>query len=186
MYDLMIDLETMSTDSNAAIIAIGAVYFDRFTGATGAEFYRVIDLQSCVDNDMHVSESTQQWWSNQSEEARAIFNHPNKTTIKQALLEFNYFVNHNTGFEQVQVWGNGASFDCVILGNAFKRFDFVTPWKFWNDRDVRTVVELGQSYFNFYPKRDMPFTGVRHNAVDDAKHQVKYVHAILTRFLQLT
>ena len=74
----------------------------------------------------------------------------------------------------------------MILGNAFNRFDFVTPWKFWNDRDVRTVVELGQSYFNFYPKRDMPFTGVRHNAVDDAKHQVKYVHAILTRFLQLT
>ncbi|EAW9850355.1 3'-5' exoribonuclease, partial [Salmonella enterica subsp. enterica serovar Kentucky] len=30
----------------------------------------------------------------------------------------------------------------------------------------------------FDPKRDMPFEGTRHNALDDAIHQAKYVSAI--------
>ncbi|EPH0468424.1 3'-5' exoribonuclease domain-containing protein [Escherichia coli] len=30
----------------------------------------------------------------------------------------------------------------------------------------------------FDPKRDMPFKGTRHNALDDAIHQAKYVSAI--------
>ena len=51
------------------------------------------------------------------------------------------------------------------------------PWQWWNDRDVRTVVELGKA-IAFDPKRDMPFEGTRHNALADAIHQAKYVSAI--------
>lgn len=51
------------------------------------------------------------------------------------------------------------------------------PWQWWNDRDVRTIVELGKA-IGFDPKRDMPFKGTRHNALDDAIHQAKYVSAI--------
>ncbi|EBO5570485.1 3'-5' exoribonuclease, partial [Salmonella enterica] len=49
--------------------------------------------------------------------------------------------------------------------------------QWWNDRDVRTIVELGKA-IGFDPKRDMPFEGTRHNALDDAIHQAKYVSAI--------
>lgn len=34
------------------------------------------------------------------------------------------------------------------------------------------------SAIGFDPKRDMPFKGTRHNALDDAIHQAKYVSAI--------
>ncbi|WP_414668948.1 3'-5' exoribonuclease domain-containing protein, partial [Escherichia coli] len=39
------------------------------------------------------------------------------------------------------------------------------------------IVELGKA-IGFDPKRDMPFKGTRHNALDDAIHQAKYVSAI--------
>ena len=42
MKQLMVDLETLSTRPDAAIIAIGAVYFDKVTGETGDEFYCTI------------------------------------------------------------------------------------------------------------------------------------------------
>jgi len=48
----------------------------------------------------------------------------------------------------------------------------------YNDRDVRTIVDLGRALLGFDPKKDMPFTGERHNALDDAIHQAKYVSAI--------
>lgn len=48
MQDVMLDLETMGTDANAAIIAIGAVEFDIQNGEIGERFYAVIDLESAV------------------------------------------------------------------------------------------------------------------------------------------
>ncbi|EMP5336427.1 3'-5' exoribonuclease, partial [Citrobacter freundii] len=43
--------------------------------------------------------------------------------------------------------------------------------------DVRTVVEMGK-VIGIDPKRDMPFDGTRHSALDDAIHQAKYVSSI--------
>lgn len=87
------------------------------------------------------------------------------------------FIIKNANHKFVQVWGNGASFDCVILRNSYSLTGQPVPWQWWNDRDVRTIVELGK-VIGFDPKRDMPFKGTRHNALDDAIHQAKYVSAI--------
>ncbi|EOK2527909.1 3'-5' exonuclease [Escherichia coli] len=70
-----------------------------------------------------------------------------------------------------------SSDDCVILRNSYSLTGQPVPWQWWNDRDVRTIVELGK-VIGFDPKRDMPFKGTRHNALDDAIHQAKYVSAI--------
>jgi hypothetical protein len=43
------------------------------------------------------------------------------------------------------VWGNGATFDNVILRASYERELIPCLWHFWNDRDVRTIVELGRS-----------------------------------------
>jgi len=68
--DVMLDLETMGKKSNAAIVSIGAVEFDIETGKTGREFYKVVDLQSCLDLGLKVEASTIYWWLMQSEAAR--------------------------------------------------------------------------------------------------------------------
>ena len=68
----------------------------------------------------------------------------------------------------VQVWGNGASITSSLEQHT--RSGIECPWKFFNDRDVRTIVELGRAV-GFDPKKDLPFTGEVHNALDDAIHQ---------------
>ncbi|ELG6179117.1 3'-5' exoribonuclease [Escherichia coli] len=79
------------------------------------------------------------------------------------------------------VWSNGAGFDCVILRRALERLGY-KAWPFCMDCDVRTMVMLGQQT-GFDPKKDMPFEGTEHNALDDALHQVKYVSAIWQRLV---
>ena len=70
--NVMIDLETMGVNNNAAIIAIGAVAFD-FEGNLGYHFYQTITLQSSVENGGIMDASTVLWWMRQSDEARKEF-----------------------------------------------------------------------------------------------------------------
>ncbi|MDT1795376.1 3'-5' exonuclease, partial [Salmonella enterica] len=77
----------------------------------------------------------------------------------------------------VQVWGNGASFDCVILRNSYSLTGQQATWQWWNDLYVRNNVELGKKIL-YDTKRDMTFEGNPHNSLDDAIQQDKYVSAI--------
>ncbi|MDE9484396.1 3'-5' exonuclease, partial [Xenorhabdus bovienii] len=79
-------------------------------------------------------------------------------------------------------WGNGSSFDNVILRNFYERANYRVPWRWYADRDVRTIVQLGRD-IGYDPKTDMPFTGERHNALDDAIHQAQYVSAIYQKLM---
>ncbi|MCW7555541.1 3'-5' exoribonuclease [Endozoicomonas gorgoniicola] len=176
MDNLMVDLETMGNGSNAAIIAIGACFFDLDTGEVGHSFYQSIQLDSAVEKGLAMDPATVTWWMSQSNEARAIFKEKG-TTLDKALARFIRFARQS----HLKVWGNGSSFDNVILRNALNTCGMAIPWNFWNDRDVRTMVELGRSILDFDPKRDMPFEGVRHHALDDAKHQARYVSEIYQR-----
>lgn len=106
--------------------------------------------------------------------------------ITEALSELSHFINrHADNTEYLKVWGNGATFDNVILRGAYARTGHLCPWAFWNDHDVRTIVTLGRAT-GFDPKLDMPFDGVMHNALDDARHQAKYVSAIWQRLIPAT
>ncbi|MCG6265347.1 3'-5' exoribonuclease [Vibrio vulnificus] len=183
MKNLMIDLETMGNSSNAAIVAIGACFFEPSTGEIGAKFSRIISLESSQQFG-RIDASTVLWWMKQSGEAREVLNSPEGVHIKQALHDFRQFTND--GLSQPLVWGNGSSFDCVILKNTIIQClgEQYVPWQFWNERDVRTMVDLGKKLLGFDPKRDMPFEGVRHDALSDAVHQAKYVSAIYQRLAE--
>lgn len=177
MNHVMLDLETMGNSSHAAIVSIGAVFFDPKTGELGAEFHQTISLESAA-NFGDIDAGTVQWWLTQSDEARAIFNDKNAISLPDALQEFSDWISQIENFKDRVVWGNGSGFDNVILANAYKPSPMKCPWPHWNDRDVRTIVDLGRNLRNFNPKKDMPFDGTAHNALDDAKHQAKYVSAI--------
>ncbi|MBS9442451.1 3'-5' exonuclease [Photorhabdus heterorhabditis] len=176
MNNLMIDLETMGNTPNSPIISIGAVFFEPSTGDLGASTSINISLESSMQRGAAPDASTIMWWMQQSEQARASVSEATKP-LNEALLEFRQFINTNVNSKYLQVWGNGASFDCVILRNSYGLCGLTIPWVWWNDRDVRTIVEMGKA-IGFDPKRDMPFDGIRHNALDDAIHQAKYVSAI--------
>ncbi|MEX0388866.1 exonuclease [Citrobacter portucalensis] len=179
---LMVDMETMGNSPDAPIVSIGAVFFDPSTGNTGAEFYQVVSLESSMSFGMKPDASTIQWWLKQSSEARSAILVDEAMGLLETLELLADFIAENAanGNHTVQLWGNGCSFDNVILRRAYALTGTPFAVPFWNDRDVRTMVELGKSV-GINPRYDIPFEGDMHNALSDARHQVKYVSAIWQR-----
>ncbi|HAW2355121.1 3'-5' exoribonuclease [Escherichia coli] len=180
-YHLMIDLETMGTNTNAPIVVIGAVFFDPQTGEIGPVFYIVISLADAMNTGAVPDGGTIEWWLKQSSEARAAIL-TDQVKLKDALSRFREFINEYSDEKFVQVWGNGATFDNAILRTSYERLDIPCPWRYYNDRDVRTIVELGKT-IDFDARTVIPFEGVRHNALDDARHQAKYVTATIQKLI---
>ncbi|PBR39956.1 exodeoxyribonuclease VIII [Escherichia coli] len=180
-YHLMIDIETMGTNTNAPIVVIGAVFFDPQTGEIGPVFYIVISLTDAMNTGAVPDGGTIEWWLKQSSEARAAIL-TDQVKLKDALSRFREFINEYSDEKFVQVWGNGATFDNAILRTSYERLDIPCPWRYYNDRDVRTIVELGKT-IDFDARTVIPFEGVRHNALDDARHQAKYVTATIQKLI---
>ncbi|AUK00731.1 3'-5' exoribonuclease [Escherichia coli] len=175
---LMIDLETMGKNPDAPIISIGAIFFDPQTGDMGPEFSKTIDLDTAggvIDRDVI------KWWLKQSREAQSAIM-TDEIPLDDALLQLREFIDENSGEFFVQVWGNGANFDNVILRRSYERQGIPCPWRYCNDRDVRTIVELGKA-IDFDARTAIPFEGERHNALDDARYQAKYVSAIWQKLI---
>lgn len=145
MKHLMIDLETMDKKPTAAITSIGAVFFNPETGEMGEQFYQRVSLASSVDYDCTMGADTVLWWLRQSSEARSEMLNDDCLDLPLSLANLEAFVAEYSDPSKVQVWGNGAAFDNVILRNAAEKCGFIEPlWFFWNDRDVRTIVELSK------------------------------------------
>ncbi|EEY6584032.1 exonuclease, partial [Escherichia coli] len=172
-HHLMIDLETMGKNPDAPINALAGTFFDPATGEMGPEFSKTIDLETAggvIDRD------TIKWWLKQSREAQSAIL-TDEIPLDDALLQLREFIDENSGEFFVQVWGNGANFDNVILRRSYERQEIPCPWHYTNDRDVRTIVALGL-VMDFDARSVITFEGERHNALHDARYQAKYVSAI--------
>lgn len=167
---VMLDLETFGTKHGCVVRSVGAVVFELDRPWLGEEFYMNIDHQSCLDVGLHVDPNTEKWWSEREQAAQdAIMVDPKP--LLHAVEEFQRFW-HRNGLECV--WAQGANFDPGIWEAASQAIGKSAPWKFYNVRDTRTVYDIAG--FNVYRiKRD----GTYHNALDDAKHQVKLVQMSL-------
>ena len=162
----MIDLETMSTRSNAAIASIGAVKFDVADGIVDT-FYCTVDLRTCKAVGLHFDSETIEWWKQQSPEAQRALQ-VNNISIMQALDDFATWY----GKKSLPTWGNGAGFDNVIMENAYRTVNSRRPWLPWEDRCYRTMKNIIQVPID---ERQ----GTYHNALDDAMHQTKHLLKIL-------
>jgi len=157
--NIMVDLETMATHPNAAIVAIGAV---RFTDDLQDSFYQVVDLQSSIRAGLDVDGVTVNWWLMQEEAARQAITAPG-IELTKALTLFDKWLG-----KEAVVWGNGASFDNAILANAYHKTGINLPWKYYNNRCYRTVK-------SFYPDVKLQRLGTLHHALDDAMSQAKHL-----------
>jgi hypothetical protein len=158
---VMVDLETLGTDYNAVIIALGAAQFT--VNGISSTFYRRIDAQSCVAAGLTIDVSTVEWWMQQSDAARQIFTQKGDK-LAHVLQDFsNWFP------KEACLWGNGATFDNVILNSAYKAVSLQKPWPYWGDQCYRTI----KAHHKHVPAD--AFNGVKHNALDDAIHQARHL-----------
>lgn len=172
----MLDLETLSSKNNAAIVAIGAVEFDPMSNELGEKLHLLVNPDGVEELGFHISGSTFLWWLGQSEEARAaIIKAGGAADIGYALTCFSNWVAEVCP-EGMYLWGNGADFDNAILGNAYKVMCRKQPWSYGKNRCFRTMKGIFQ---NLEPERQ----GVHHNALDDACHQARWLQAIFKKLV---
>lgn len=183
MHDFSIDLETLGTRYNAAVISIGVVQFDRSSGQIGETFYREIDFDSAVRAGK-ANGSTIAWWVSQTEKAKRIFTGKNKVALAVALDDLRSWMTKLS--RDPLVWGNGATFDITILEHAYENgaVGLKEPWAFWNVRDMRTAVDMAgcEKADDLGIQRE----GVHHNALDDAIHQAQCIAACYRRIVSLS
>jgi hypothetical protein len=68
--DIMIDMETLSTDPNCVILTIGAVRFDPMGNGVAEKLELRPEIDSQTEEfDRHINPDTLRWWGEQSEDA---------------------------------------------------------------------------------------------------------------------
>ena len=140
--DVMIDMETLSTENNSHILTLGAIRFVRSQKTQKLTemdtFYRRISFKSNEDLEMHKSSDTILWWMKQNENVRKeAFGEEGREPLKKVLEDFKKWFSGAS-----YIWGHGSVFAVTILTAAFKRCKVTVPYKFWNIRDTRTIYDI--------------------------------------------
>lgn len=163
--DIMLDLETLDTTPNCVILTIGAVRFD----PKGNGVVERLELRPTIEDQTEIynrsiNEDTIRWWSTQNpaalEEAMGDQGREPFTVCMEKLYKFCW--------NRRAVWSNGATFDCVVMENAWRQTSDKPnpiPWPFYTIRDTRTLYEIAGVKL----KDGGHIT--KHTAVDDAEHQ---------------
>lgn len=171
--DIMIDLETLATSPNAAVLTIGAVKFDPFGDElrepSCEKFYVRVDLDSCDRIGLVTNDDTIAWWANQSKEAQdEAFSPDNRVDIVDAMHQLYKFC-----WGAKRVWSHGAAFDVVICEHIFGKIQKAVPWKFWEVRCTRTLFDIGIN-----PERPPV---LKHHALEDAWNQAVGVQHVFQK-----
>lgn len=171
--DVMLDLETLGTKPGSAVIAIGAVFFNREKAHIGPTYHQAIDIASVLQYGFGVDGDTLKWWLGQGDDARqALLDDTEK--LVPTLMDFAHFVTDDIDGgveEEVKVWGNSAAFDNVLLRTMYEGLNLRAPWQWWNDRCYRTLKKERDPKMELAPKR----TGTHHHARDDALFQTYHL-----------
>ena len=174
--DIMVDIETLSTEPSAVILSIGAIKFKREGDLPDLEkmdqFYTRVSKESCEVLGMHTDNSTVEWWGRQEDAVRfeALENPEDRLPIKEALKKLSEWIGRSN-----YVWGHGDDFDCVVLNQAYKRCGQPVPWKFWNTRDTRTLFDLAGVRNADLPNND------KHHPIHDCYRQITGVKMSLSK-----
>jgi len=157
MRHVSLDLETWGTNPDAAIISIGAVIFDPngdpATFRDWNKFHVAIDPATTKQFNRQFDTGTLMWWmhADRRESLDQWLAMP-KVSLDEALEGFRSWVlDRGDGApqmanDQVVVWGNGSTFDNVLMRESYRAMGSYAPWSFRNDRDLRTLKSFASQY----------------------------------------
>ncbi|MEE8608949.1 MAG: 3'-5' exonuclease [Nitrospiraceae bacterium] len=172
--DIMIDLETLGTRPDAAIIQIGAVMFEPVSGGrihNGLGFNKHVLYQDGIGT---VDHSTICFWL-QEKSAGKMGNELSTLAefMPDVLMAFEAWPKQtmDVDWDNIgRVWANPSDFDLPILKTAHVRVGRDVPWDRRATRDARTLFDLVGG------KPDIDWTGMTpHDALDDAVGQAQQV-----------
>jgi hypothetical protein len=164
----MLDLESLGTRPDCAILTLGAVKFDEYTpGSFGDSLYLRIDVDEQLALGRTVQEDTLEWWMSQAEDVREeALGEDGRISMEEMYKQLNRFLVGATN-----IWCQGPAFDIVILENIYRQKGWPTPWQFWQIRDSRTLFGVHGD------PREKGKAGL-HNALEDCVSQAQAVQEI--------
>ncbi len=179
--DVMIDIETTGRTPGCAIIQIAAVPFNINTGAISTNVFKMsINLESQKKVGYYLDSNTIGWWRKENLKLFKELSESNNHFINVA-IQFQRWFKNLENYKNIRTWGNSSRFDLGILEkwyqDGIRKNKFQPFWNTWLERDVRTLAMLDPQI-----KANTKFEGVKHNAIDDCKHQIKYCRAIVRKY----
>lgn len=173
-----IDMETLSTEHNAALLSIGAVIHDFGTGQQVDTFYANITPESSIAAGLNVSESTKAWWSKQGQAAQDVLS-VDQRPLRDVLVDFaKWLAGHGVQY----AIGNGPRADNQWLESACKAVGMQSPIKYWGDLDMRTLTFIGTHILGLDHWHNT-FKGVKHNALHDAINEAEFCNAVFQKLI---
>lgn len=178
MIHLMIDGETPDTATTTSFLTLAAVPFTVEEGILSKEhcFYERASLDSLKTYGFTVAPGTLGWWELQDKVAynEAFGGTDSISVMLEKFCEYCIGLKNLLDNQEIAVWGNGATFDNVILRNSLQKLKFIVPWSYRNDYCYRTLK-------NLFSELTHTYTGTKHNALDDAYNQAQHAIKILQR-----
>lgn len=170
---LMIDIECAGTGRNAALMAIGAAFFDIHKYEIGPTFVVPIHVVTSVRLGMEIEPSAFLWWLRQGEAARRAVTQ-SLVRVEDALDQLTAYIEANSRPKDLRVWGNSSSFDMGITANAYRLAGKEVPWGFGKETCFRTVRNMNSHVVYAPSERE----GTHHEALDDALFQIEHLFKI--------
>lgn len=171
--DIMLDLETLATQPNAAILSIAAVRFDAFEDYEAKKiplenletFHVLVDIDQ---QNRYIDANTLDWWGRQDQSIiDRVFASENRLPLNTALDQLRKFVAQSR-----RIWCQGTDFDVSILADAYRQINSSLPWEYWRSRDSRTIMDLV----------NIELPKATHDALEDCLRQIVGVQKALKHF----
>lgn len=170
MSRAMIDIETLGDGSIAPIIQVGAVMFDESGPIADTRFLANVTFKSALASGVPTVGSLEFWFRQSMPARMGLFTDPEPVPLAEALA---HLATWWSAKQPKQMWSH-ATFDAVILDNAYRWLGRTPPWSRRRVMDLRTLAAL-------VPTERIERVGTHHNALDDAIHQARVAGAALTK-----
>lgn len=165
-FDAMIDIETLGTDHNSSIIAVGVSVFD-------GRWFETKEVTLKPDYS-RASQDTLSWWREQDggvDYLETLDNHHDFTTLEDAWRDlkdvFHWYDRKRC--RDTAFWCRGMDFDFTLLTRQLKS----VPWKFYQCNDLRTLHKVWGNPAGYQAPAQ-----VAHRAGEDAEAQNKLLQEI--------
>ena len=165
-----LDVETTSLRTDCCILSIAVVPVidERESVIQANSYYEIIELQSCLDEDMIISADTFYWWLNQSEEARQEIDSDIKRAIDQALVSLAAYIKQ---FYDCYIWSH-KDIDAAVARTAYRKLGMTEPFDKKQMMDIRTLRLLSEDV-------TVDWDRIEHNAFEDAWYEAVLVRKYL-------
>ena len=184
---ISIDIESMDAKDTAVVLSVGIAAFNFAKPydcciESAQDIYLPIADQ-IIKHNRTVSGKTMEWhFKTDANNITKMLNRCNTEHKRKSLETAVGHLHQIIGDlllaqdeENQTVWMRSPSFDGIILGKLFNQFGKDKPWKFRNERDVRTFVETAKLAKHFVQDEMPQPTATLHNAMSDAIYQSEYL-----------